>query len=36
MSIQKVCVVGMGTMGSQIGVVCARGGHRTVMVEVSP
>ena len=36
MSIQKVCVVGMGTMGSQIGVVCARGGHRTVMVEVTP
>ncbi|MFH1092188.1 MAG: 3-hydroxyacyl-CoA dehydrogenase NAD-binding domain-containing protein [Pseudomonadota bacterium] len=36
MSIKKVCVVGMGTMGSQIGVVCARGGHRTAMVDVSP
>jgi 3-hydroxybutyryl-CoA dehydrogenase len=35
MGIETVCVVGMGTMGSQIGVVCARAGFQTVMVDVS-
>lgn len=35
MDIQRVAVVGMGTMGSQIGIVCAGGGFETVMVEVS-
>jgi len=29
-------VVGMGTMGSQIGIVCARGGFKTRMVDVFP
>ena len=33
MKIDTVCVVGMGTMGSQIGIVCAKGGYRTIMVE---
>ena len=33
MKIETVCVVGMGTMGSQIGIVCAGGGYRTLMVE---
>ncbi len=28
-------VIGMGTMGSQIGIVCARGGFQTVMVDLS-
>jgi len=32
---ESVCIVGMGTMGSQIGVVCARAGFQTVMVDVS-
>jgi 3-hydroxybutyryl-CoA dehydrogenase len=36
MEIKKVTVVGMGTMGSQIGIVCARGGFKTSMVDVSP
>jgi len=36
MDIKKVAVVGMGTMGSQIGIVCARGGFKTSMVDVSP
>lgn len=36
MSIKKVAVIGMGTMGSQIGIVCARGGCDTTMVDVSP
>ncbi len=36
MEIRKVCVLGMGTMGSQIGVVCARGGFDTAMVDTSP
>jgi len=36
MDIRKVCVVGMGTMGSQIGVVCARGGFETSMVDTTP
>jgi 3-hydroxybutyryl-CoA dehydrogenase len=35
MEIKKVSVVGMGTMGSQIGIVCARGGFQTIMVDVS-
>jgi len=35
MEIKKVCVVGMGTMGSQIGIVCARSGFQTIMVDVS-
>ena len=33
MKIENVCVIGMGTMGSQIGIVCAKGGYRTFMVE---
>ena len=33
MKIETVCVIGMGTMGSQIGIVCAGGGYRTIMVE---
>ena len=36
MEIKKIAVVGMGTMGSQIGIVCARGGFTTSMVDVSP
>jgi len=35
MEIKKVCVVGMGTMGSQIGIVCARGGFRTTLADLS-
>ncbi len=35
MEIKTVGVVGMGTMGSQIGIVCARGGFQTIMVDVS-
>ncbi len=35
MVIKKVGVVGMGTMGSQIGIVCARGGFQTIMVDLS-
>ena len=35
MEIKKVCVIGMGTMGSQIGIVCARGGFQTILVELS-
>ena len=33
MKIEKVCVVGIGTMGSQIGIVCAGGGYKTIMVD---
>ncbi len=36
MEIDRVAVVGMGTMGSQIGIVCARGGFKTSMVDASP
>jgi len=36
MEIKKVTVVGMGTMGSQIGIVCARGGFKTSMADASP
>ncbi len=35
MEIKKVGVIGMGTMGSQIGVVCARAGFETYMVDTS-
>jgi len=35
MSIARVAVIGMGTMGAQIGIVCARGGFDTAMVEAS-
>jgi len=35
MEIKKVCVVGTGTMGSQIGIVCARGGFQTTLVDLS-
>ena len=33
MKIETVCIIGMGTMGSQIGIICAGGGYRTIMVE---
>ena len=36
MGIKKVCVIGMGTMGSQNGIVSARAGHETSMVDMSP
>ena len=36
MQIKKVCVIGMGTMGSQIGIVCAKGGCETAMVDTNP
>jgi 3-hydroxybutyryl-CoA dehydrogenase len=35
MDIKKVAVVGMGTMGTQIGIVCARGGFETRIVDTS-
>jgi len=35
MEIRKVGVVGMGTMGTQIGIVSARGGFETVIVDLS-
>ncbi len=35
MEVKKVCIIGMGTMGSQIGVACARGGFDTAMVDIS-
>jgi 3-hydroxybutyryl-CoA dehydrogenase len=35
MEITRVSVIGMGTMGSQIGIVCARGGFPTSMVDTS-
>jgi len=35
MEIKKVGVVGMGTMGRQIGIVCARAGYKTNMADVS-
>jgi len=35
MEIKKVAVVGMGTMGTQIGIVSARGGFETVMVDLT-
>jgi 3-hydroxybutyryl-CoA dehydrogenase len=33
--IKQTCVVGMGTMGCQIGIVCAQAGFQTVMVDLS-
>ena len=36
MQIKKVCVIGMGTMGSQIGIVCAGGGYETAMLDMTP
>ena len=35
MEIKKVCIIGMGTMGSQIGVVCAGAGFETSMADMS-
>ena len=35
MEIKKVAVVGMGTMGTQIGIVSAQGGFETVIVDLS-
>jgi len=35
MEIKRVGIVGTGTMGSQIGIVCASGGFQTTMVDVS-
>jgi len=35
MEIIKVGVMGIGTMGSQIGIVCARGGFQTTLVDLS-
>jgi 3-hydroxybutyryl-CoA dehydrogenase len=35
MEIKRVCVIGMGTMGSQIGIVCARAGYDTAMVDIT-
>ena len=35
MTIERVCVIGMGTMGSQIGIVSAKAGFETFMVETS-
>ena len=35
MEIKKVCVIGMGTMGNQIGIVCARAGFETSMADIS-
>jgi 3-hydroxybutyryl-CoA dehydrogenase len=36
MEIRNVCVVGMGTMGSQIGIVTAQAGYSTSMLDSSP
>jgi len=33
--IKRVCVIGIGTMGSQIGIVCAHAGFQTYMVDTS-
>ncbi len=35
MVIERTCVIGMGTMGSQIGIVCAHAGFQTFMVDDS-
>jgi len=35
MEIEKVAVVGLGTMGSQIAVVCAKGGFKTKVLDIS-
>lgn len=36
MKIRRVCIVGVGTMGSQIAIVCAKAGYHTVIVDKSP
>jgi 3-hydroxybutyryl-CoA dehydrogenase len=36
MDIKKVCVVGIGTMGGQIGIVCAGSDYQTTMIDISP
>ena len=36
MKMKKVGVVGLGTMGSNIAIVCARGGKETIVFEASP
>ena len=35
MEIKKVCIIGMGTMGSQIGIVCAGAGFEISMTDIS-
>ena len=35
MEIKRVGIVGMGTMGTKIGLVSARGGYQTLMVDIS-
>ena len=35
MAIRKVCAIGVGTMGSQIGIVCAKAGVETFRFETS-
>jgi len=35
MEIEKIAVVGLGTMGSQIAVVCAKGGFKTKVLDTS-
>lgn len=35
MEIKRVGIVGMGTMGTQIGLVSSRGGYQTLMVDIS-
>lgn len=35
MKIEQIAIVGLGTMGSQIAVVCARGGYSTRVVELT-
>jgi 3-hydroxybutyryl-CoA dehydrogenase len=35
MEIKNVVVIGMGTMGSQIGIVCARAGFKTAMLDAA-
>ncbi len=35
MQIKRVSVIGMGTMGSQIAVVCARAGFATSVADIS-
>ena len=36
MEIKKIAVIGMGTMGSQIGIVCAGSGYETTMLDMAP
>jgi len=35
MEIKNICIIGMGTMGGQIGIVCAGAGYQTAMIEMS-